>query len=99
MSDAREKAMLEADQVAHDMIGGRYGPSEIAEKIIAAYEAALWQPIETAPAVCPILVYVDDDHPVMQAAYWMDQWMSSGKQVFPTLWRSMPEPPAQQGGE
>ena len=60
---------------------------------IDAHEAALWQDMDSAPAADPILVYIDDDHPVMCAVNWLGMWMAAGKQVSPVKWRPMPGGP------
>ncbi len=70
---------------------GRYAT---AMKIaIEAYEAELWQDMDSAPVADPILVHIDDDHPVMCAVYWLGMWMAAGKQVFPVKWRPLPGGP------
>jgi hypothetical protein len=64
---------------------------------IAAYEAALWQSIETAPPHVPILTnckhgliegeYSPESRGVVEAYYWRDMsW-------YATHWRPRPQPP------
>lgn len=54
--DARAKAVEAACQAVWDGPGEVYRPGDFAVAI-TAYEAALWQPIETAPHNVEVLLY------------------------------------------
>jgi len=107
MTDAREKAIEAAWEAA-----GKYGVQlreNLIEDAIAAYEAALWQPIETAPKDGSFVIVASSDSSfgwVRGFARWasvagIDGWISYGAfdppgnlgLGHPTHWRPIPVPP------
>lgn len=102
--EAVKKAMAAAEDAFDETIsewGDDAGERAIAAAI-AAYEAALWQPIETAPRDgTPILLVCKEDGDVIEAHYTPDEggdpcWYLDGM-AYPTRlfthWRPLPKPP------
>jgi len=78
----RKNAIVESEKALDDERNhGHY--TGAMENAITAYEAMLWQEMGSAPASEDILAYIDDDHPVVTATFWMGMWMAHGRQIFP----------------
>ena len=73
------------------------GPLDLllADAAIAAYEAAQWRPIESAPKEGVVLLY--SPHEIVLAEWDERGWFEArdgGMAYNPTHWRPLPPPPA-----
>lgn len=96
------KAVTQALGDTERLYGGAQSLKDMATAAITAYEAAQWQPIETAPKDgTPILAYEPGEVPcVVQALRYNGHliWQACCYDMEglnkPTHWRPLPPPPA-----